>query len=159
MSKEVQIYTDGACLGNPGKGGYASYLRYVEKSGFVHRKYITGGFRNTTNNRMELMAVIVGLEALKFNSTTVTIYSDSKYVVDSVIKRWVFGWLKQRDFGGKRNRDLWERFIKAYSLHNVTMQWVKGHAGIDGNEKCDQLANKAAESATEIDEIYEAGKA
>lgn len=135
----VTIYTDGASRGNPGPGGYGTVLLYKG-----HRKELAEGFRKTTNNRMELLAVIKGLEALTKEGVEVLIYSDSKYVVDAVEKGWLWGWVK-KGFKGKQNRDLWERFIPAYRKHRVKFKWVKGHAGIPENERCDQLAVAAAE--------------
>ena len=138
--KEVTIYTDGAAKGNPGKGGYGTVLISGN-----HEKRLSQGYLLTTNNRMELMAVIIGLEALN-QKCNVTIYSDSKYVVDSVEKGWIFGWEK-KGFKSKKNPDLWRRFLKTYRNHNVKFQWVKGHAGNKYNEICDQLAVEAAESS------------
>jgi ribonuclease HI len=136
----ITIYTDGSSRGNPGPGGYGVVLKYKE-----HRKELSEGFRKTTNNRMELLAVIAGLEAITKPNAPVTVYSDSKYVVDSVQKGWLWGWIK-KDFKGKKNKDLWLRFAEIYKVHRVTFQWVKGHAGIPENERCDQLAVAAAES-------------
>jgi len=136
----VVIYTDGSAKGNPGRGGYG----VVMMSG-SHRKEISGGFELTTNNRMELLSVIVGLENLKKEKTFVTIYSDSKYVVDSIQKKWLFSWEK-KNFGKKKNPDLWIRFLKIYRKHQVSFIWVKGHSNIKENERCDQLAVKSAES-------------
>jgi len=136
----VVIYTDGSAKGNPGKGGYG----VVMMSG-SHRKEISGGFELTTNNRMELLSVIVGLEHLKKEKTFVTIYSDSKYVVDSIEKKWLFSWEK-KNFRKKKNPDLWIRFLKIYRKHQVSFIWVKGHSNIKENERCDRLAVKAAES-------------
>jgi len=136
----VVIYTDGAAKGNPGNGGYGVVMMYG-----IHRKEISEGFVLTTNNRMELLSVIVGLEKLKKEKTSVTIYSDSKYVVDAVEKKWVFGWEK-KNFGKKKNPDLWIRFLKIYRKHSVKFVWIKGHSNIKENEKCDQLAVAAAES-------------
>ena len=144
----VIIYTDGSAKGNPGNGGYG----VVMISG-SHRKEISEGFILTTNNRMELLSVIVGLESLKKEKTLVTIYSDSKYVVDSVEKKWVFGWEK-KNFGKKKNPDLWIRFLKTYRKHNVKFVWIKGHANIKENEKCDQLAVNAAESKNLIKDVW-----
>lgn len=138
--KEVTIYTDGAAKGNPGKGGYGTVLISGN-----HEKRLSQGYLLTTNNRMELMAVIIGLEALN-QKCNVTIYSDSKYVVDSVEKGWIFGWEK-KGFKSKKNPDLWRRFLKTYRNHNVKFQWLKGHAGNKYNEICDQLAVEAAESS------------
>ena len=137
----VIIYTDGSAKGNPGNGGYG----VVMISG-SHRKEISVGFALTTNNRMELLSVIVGLESLKKEKTLVTIYSDSKYVVDSVEKKWVFGWEK-KNFGKKKNPDLWIRFLKIYRKQNVKFVWIKGHANIKENERCDELAVNAAEGS------------
>tara|TARA_B100001564_G_C20572164_1_gene638888 strand:- start:169 stop:633 length:465 start_codon:yes stop_codon:yes gene_type:complete len=148
---QVKVYTDGGASGNPGPGGYG----IVMLSG-KHRKEINGGFRLTTNNRMELLAVIIALETLKFEDTNVTIYSDSKYVVDAVTKGWVFNWVK-KDFKNKKNPDLWKRFLKIYPKHKVKFVWVKGHAGNELNEVADRLAVSAyLEGVLEIDEVYEA---
>jgi len=136
----VIIYTDGSAKGNPGNGGYG----VVMISG-AHRKELSGGFILTTNNRMELLSVIVGLEHLKKEKTLVTIYSDSKYVVDAVEKKWLFSWEK-KNFLKKKNPDLWIRFLKTYRKHMVSFVWIKGHSNIKENERCDQLAVKAAES-------------
>lgn len=146
----VTIYTDGASTGNPGPGGYGVVMKKGDR-----RKEISEGFRLTTNNRMELLAVIVALEALLKPNVDVTIYSDSKYVVDSIEKKWVFGWVK-KNFKDKANPDLWKRFLKVYPKHNVKMVWVKGHAGIPENERCDQLATEAAAGSNlKIDTGYE----
>lgn len=136
---KINLYTDGSAKGNPGKGGYGIVLIAGK-----HYKEISQGFRYTTNNRMELLAVIVGLEHLKSNKSDVVVYSDSKYVVDSVEKKWVFQWQK-KGFKGKKNVDLWKRFLLIYPKHNVSFQWVKGHAGHPENEKCDQLAVEASD--------------
>ena len=146
----VVIYTDGAAKGNPGKGGYGIVLL----SGKL-RKELSKGFRLTTNNRMELLAVIVSLEALKKKPESVMIYSDSKYVVDAVEKKWVFGWEKT-NFNKKKNPDLWIRFLKIYRQHNVAFKWVKGHSENVENNRCDFLAVEASEGASlEIDVWYE----
>ena len=137
----VEVYTDGAAKGNPGKGGYG----VVMLSG-KHRKEISEGFELTTNNRMELLSVIIALENLKKEKSVVTIYSDSKYVVDSVEKKWVFGWEK-KNFSKKKNPDLWIRFLKIFRKHNVRFIWIKGHSDIKENERCDKLAVDAAESS------------
>ncbi len=148
----ITIYTDGSSRGNPGPGGYGLVLKFKE-----HRKEMSQGFRKTTNNRMELMAVIVGLEALKFPNSPVTIYSDSKYVIDSVDKGWLWGWVK-KGFKKKKNSDLWKRFIPAYKKHKVKFVWVKGHAGVEENEVCDQLAVNAAMGGNLlIDTAFEEG--
>jgi ribonuclease HI len=131
---KIIIYTDGSAQGNPGPGGYGVVL--ISGS---HRKEISEGFAYTTNNRMELMAVIAGLEALKFNNCDVTVYSDSKYVADAVEKKWVFEWEKKR-FKNKKNPDLWKRFLVVYKKHNVKLIWIKGHADNKENELCDRIA-------------------
>lgn len=148
----ITIYTDGSSRGNPGPGGYGVVMKFRE-----HRKELSQGYRKTTNNRMELLAIIVGLEAIKVDNAPVKIYSDSKYVIDSVTKGWLWGWIK-KDFKDKKNKDLWLRFVEIYNKHRVTFQWVKGHAGIPENERCDQLAVEAAESnQLLIDEGFESG--
>lgn len=139
----IEIFTDGAASGNPGPGGYGVILRSGK-----HYKELSGGFRMTTNNRMELLAVIEGLKAIKTPGQQVTVVSDSKYVVDSVEKKWVFGWVKI-GFKGKKNKDLWIRFLDVYKLHDVKFVWIKGHNAHPENERCDELAvaaskNKAA---------------
>ena len=139
MSYKITIYTDGAASGNPGPGGYGAVLI----SG-IHRKELSEGFRLTTNNRMELLAVIVALEEIKYENSDVTIYTDSKYVSDSVSKGWVFSWVK-KNFKGKKNPDLWLRFLEIYKKHKVNFVWVKGHANIPENERCDQLAVEASQ--------------
>lgn len=148
---EIILYADGAASGNPGPGGYGVVL----KSG-IHRKELAAGFRKTTNNRMELLGVIVGLEALKKPGSVVTVYSDSRYVVDAVSKKWVFEWEK-RGFKGKKNIDLWKRFLTVYRKHQVKFIWVKGHADVVENERCDRLAVQAYQSpGLQIDRCYEA---
>jgi len=139
MSAQITIYTDGAASGNPGPGGYGAVLLSGK-----HRKELSQGYRNTTNNRMELLAVIIALEALKINSCTVTVYTDSKYVADAVEKGWLFNWEKKQ-FKGKKNPDLWRRFLQVYRKHNVRFHWVKGHANIPENERCDRLAVEASQ--------------
>ena len=143
----ITIYTDGSSLGNPGAGGYGVVLI----SG-PHRKELSAGFRQTTNNRMELMAVCVALEALKFDGSDVTIYSDSKYVVDAVSKGWVFGW-ERKHFSGKKNPDLWMRFLRAYRRHHVRFVWVKGHAETVENNRCDALAVAAAGGVVLLEDV------
>jgi len=146
----IIIYTDGSAKGNPGNGGYG----IVMKSG-VYRKELKQGFRLTTNNRMELLAVIVALESVKKKGVDILVYSDSKYVVDSVEKKWVFGWEK-KGFKGKKNSDLWVRFIDVYKKHKVSFFWVKGHANNKENERCDVLAVEAAENTPlRVDKWYE----
>jgi ribonuclease HI len=150
MAHDITLYTDGAASGNPGPGGYGVVL----KSG-KHRKELSEGYRLTTNNRMELLAVIVGLEALKHEKSNVTVYSDSKYVIDSVQKGWLFAWVK-KGFKNKKNPDLWKRFLNIYNKHNVKFRWVKGHAGIPENERCDRLAVEASQKQNLlVDEGYE----
>jgi ribonuclease HI len=134
MRGEITIYTDGASSGNPGPGGYGVVLISGR-----HRLEKSEGFRLTTNNRMELLAVITGLEALKIPGSKVVIYTDSKYVADSVEKGWVFQW-ESKAFKKKKNRDLWIRFLKVYRKHNVRFIWIKGHANNAENEICDRLA-------------------
>ena len=147
----IELFTDGASRGNPGPGGYGTILRYKH-----HEREITQGFRKTTNNRMELLAVIVGLEAITKPGIPVTVYSDSKYVVDAVEKKWVFGWAK-KGFAGKANGDLWARFLNVYKKHDVKFVWIRGHAGHPENERCDVLAVKSALSPNLlIDHGYEA---
>ena len=146
----IIIYTDGSARGNPGNGGYG----IVMISG-AHRKELKQGFRLTTNNRMELLAVIVALERIKKDRSDVVIYSDSKYVVDAIEKKWVFSWEK-KNFIKKKNPDLWIRFLGAYKKHNVSFVWVKGHNNNIENDRCDFLAVQAAESKNlEVDAWYE----
>ncbi|HJB47076.1 MAG TPA: ribonuclease HI [Candidatus Mediterraneibacter surreyensis] len=145
----VKIYTDGAARGNPdGPGGYGSILEYVDTKGELHVKEISQGYVRTTNNRMELMAVIAGLEALN-RPCTVEVYSDSQYVVNAFNQHWVDGWLKKGWKRGKnepvKNVDLWKRLLEAKSKHSVTFHWVKGHDGHPQNERCDELATTAAD--------------
>ena len=148
--KKIQIYTDGSSRGNPGQGGYGVLL---ESDGYT--KELSGGFKKTTNNRMELLAVIIGLEALKKKPSEVLVYSDSKYVVDSVTKKWLFNWEKKK-FKDKKNEDLWKRFLKIYKVHNVDFIWIKGHSNHSQNERCDYLAVKAALSnELNRDDFYE----
>lgn len=143
----VEIYTDGSSRGNPGPGGYGVILK-----GGNRIMEISQGFKHTTNNRMELMAVIVGLEALKKEKVEVVVFSDSKYVVDSVEKGWVFGWEK-KGFAQKKNPDLWKRFLKIYRKHQVKFEWVKGHNEHPENERCDVLAVNAALGKNLIDDV------
>ena len=146
----IKVYTDGASRGNPGPGGYGDVMLYG-----ALRKEIEEGFRLTTNNRMELLSVIVALESLKKEGTAVTVYSDSKYVVDSVELKWVFGWEKKH-FKDKKNEDLWKRFLKIYRKHQVKFVWVKGHASNKENNRCDELAVEAAMGKDlQIDHWYE----
>ena len=150
MGKKIVIYTDGAARGNPGPGGYGIVL----KSG-PHRKELSEGYRLTTNNRMELLAVIVALETLKIEGSNVTLYTDSKYVADAVEKGWLKEWVK-KGFKKKKNPDLWIRFLKIYDKHNVAFVWVKGHANNVENERCDELAVEASKkSILQVDTEYE----
>lgn len=150
----ISIYTDGSSRGNPGPGGYGVVMKYND-----HRKEISEGFRMTTNNRMELLSVIVALETLKNHGSPVTVYSDSKYVVDSVEKGWLVGWEK-KDFAKKKNPDLWKRFLVIYRKHKVKFVWVKGHASNVENNRCDELAVEAALSNhLKVDKGYENGDA
>jgi ribonuclease HI len=149
--KEITIYTDGSSRGNPGPGGYGTVMIYKQ-----FKKELGEGFRRTTNNRMELLAVIKGLEAIKEPGWNVLIYSDSKYVVDAVDKGWLFDWEKKY-FKGKKNEDLWRKFLHEYRKHKVRFQWVKGHAGNPGNERCDEIATQCADgSDLKPDHGYEA---
>ncbi len=136
----IKIFTDGSSRGNPGPGGYGVVMLYKD-----NRKELSQGYKTTTNNRMELTAVIKALEAIKKNSIKVTIYSDSKYVVESVEKGWIWNWGK-KNFKKKKNIDLWKQFIPLYKKFNIKFIWVKGHAGIKENERCDELANLAQSS-------------
>lgn len=150
----IELYTDGAAKGNPGPGGYGLILRAGR-----HYKEMAEGFRLTTNNRMELLAVIKGLEEIKLLNANVTVFSDSKYVVEAVEKGWLWGWVK-KDFKDKKNKDLWLRFIPAYKRNKVKFVWIKGHDGHIENERCDRLAVAAAESSTLlIDTGYESAVA
>jgi len=146
----IEIYTDGAAKGNPGPGGYGVVMRYRGKE-----KEISAGYRKTTNNRMELLAVIVALSHLKTDKHEVTIYSDSKYVVDAVEKGWVFRW-QQKGFKNKKNVDLWSRYLTLHDKFQPKLIWVKGHSGHSENERCDQLAVNAAEQPNlPVDEGFE----
>jgi len=152
--KVVKIYTDGSCVGNPGPGGYGTILHYED-----HRKAVSGGFRLTTNNRMEIMAAIEGLKLLKFRCNVV-VYSDSQYLVDAIMKGWALKWKSKRWKRNKKKRalnvDLWKELLELCEKHEVEFVWIKGHSGIWENEKCDMLSKNAAKSeALEIDEIYE----
>jgi ribonuclease HI len=149
---QLKIYTDGASRGNPGPGGYGIILLW----GNI-QKELSAGYRLTTNNRMELMAVIKALEALTKKNIAVTIYTDSKYVVDSVEKKWLNNWISTNFKGGKKNKDLWMQYYKLSQQFNITMQWVKGHANNPYNNRCDELATQAADNRAHllIDEGYE----
>lgn len=146
----ITIFTDGAAKGNPGPGGYGAVLLFNQ-----HRKELSGGYRLTTNNRMELLAVIRALEAIKREGMPVNIYSDSKYVVDAIEKGWLWGWQK-KGFKGKKNPDLWRKYIPLHLKYKPKFIWVKGHAGNAENERCDQLAVAAAEGPSlPVDVGYE----
>ena len=153
-SKPVIIYTDGCSLGNPGKGGWAAVLECQGKI-----KEISGGFRKTTNNRMELYAIIQALAALKTECSNVTIYTDSQLIVNSINKGWLESWLKKNwkkaDKKDVLNIDLWKQFLPLWKKHKIKFVWIKGHSGIAGNERCDVLCKVAAEISTEIDLEYE----
>jgi ribonuclease HI len=144
---KIEIFTDGSSKGNPGPGGYGIVMRYGEKE-----KEYSEGFRRTTNNRMELLAVIKGLEKLKRYDIPVIVYSDSKYVIDSITKGWVFNWVKT-GFRGKKNEDLWRRYLDLHSKFAIEYSWVKGHAGHPENERCDVLATGA--TYNNVDTVYE----
>jgi ribonuclease HI len=152
MSNKVHIYTDGACSGNPGKGGYGIVMEWV---GRPYKKEFSEGYRLTTNNRMELLAVIVALENLKTTDVEVTVFSDSKYVVEAVEKKWVFSW-ELKGFKGKKNSDLWKRFLAVYRNHTIKFEWVKGHNNHMQNERCDKLAVKASQKENlKVDTAFE----
>ena len=146
---EVTLYSDGSSRGNPGPGGYGTILRYTAPSGAVHEKELSAGFSCTTNNRMELLGCIVGLEALK-RPCTVTVYSDSQYLVNAFNQNWVASWLKRGWKNAQKqpvkNVDLWKRLLAAKEPHTVKFVWVKGHAGHPENERCDELATTAADN-------------
>jgi len=148
MPGEITIYTDGASSGNPGPGGYGVVLIAGK-----HRLEKSAGYRLTTNNRMELLAVIDGLESLKIPGSKVVVYTDSKYVADSVEKGWVFGW-ESKGFKKKKNPDLWIRFLKIYRKHIVKFKWIKGHANNPENEVCDRLAVAASKGVLLEDTGY-----
>lgn len=148
----IEIYTDGACKGNPGKGGYGILMRVPEKN---YEKTFSKGYKKTTNNRMELLAVITALEKLKSPDNDIHIFTDSKYVSEAINQKWIYGWVK-KGFAKVKNPDLWKRFYPLYKLHNPTFHWIKGHAGHPENELCDQLAVKATTSENlENDEGFE----
>jgi ribonuclease HI len=146
----IEIYTDGASSGNPGPGGYGAILRSGK-----HYKELSQGYRKTTNNRMELLAVIKALEALKSPNQTVLISSDSKYVIDAIEKKWVHGWVA-KGFKDKKNKDLWLRYLELSKLHNIKFNWVRGHNGHAENERCDELAVQAyKQKDLLIDSVFE----
>ena len=153
-NKQILIYTDGSSKGNPGRGGWAAILYAEGKT-----KEISGGFRMTTNNRMEIMAVIKGLEALETRCNNVTIFTDSKLVSNAINDGWLKSWIKKNwkkaDKKPVLNVDLWKQLISLLEKHNVKFIWIEGHVGVYGNEKCDLLCKKAADIATEIDFEYE----
>ena len=154
---KVQIYTDGSARGNPdGPGGYGAVLQFMDSKGQLHEKVLSAGYKKTTNNRMELMAVIAGLEALN-RPCEVMLYSDSKYVVDAFNQRWIDGWLKKGWKRGKnepvKNVDLWKRLLAAKEKHQVKFNWVKGHDGHPQNERCDELATSAADGNDLIEDV------
>jgi len=146
--RNITIYTDGACSGNPGPGGYGVVMIYGE-----HRKELSGGDNSTTNNRMEIMGVIIGLQTLK-HPCQVDLYSDSRYVVDAIAKGWVLRWQQNNWMRNKKepalNVDLWEQLLPLLNMHKVTFHWVKGHAGHPENERCDELARTAIKNLTDI---------
>ena len=147
----INIYTDGSSRGNPGPGGYGVILKFGDKA-----KEVSDGYRRTTNNRMELMAVCVALENLNTNKYPVVVHSDSKYVIDSITQGWIWGWQKKQ-FKGKKNKDLWLRYLALHSKFKLSYVWVKGHAGHPENERCDELAFQAAtNNPTKIDFVFEA---
>jgi ribonuclease HI len=149
--KELIIYTDGACRGNPGKGGYGTILQWGSAS-----KELSGGYRRTTNNRMELMAVIAGLEALKTDGLRITIYSDSQYVVKAVQEGWLKNWVATNFKGGKKNKDLWLHYFELAKKNHIRFVWVKGHAENPHNNRCDELATAAADgNDLLVDEEFE----
>lgn len=155
MTENIHIYTDGACSGNPGPGGYGIVMEWVGKP---YKKEYSQGYLKTTNNRMELLAVIVALEQIKFDKLEISVYSDSKYVVDAVNKDWIAGW-KRRRYSNVKNKDLWRRFVKLYDRFKPKMIWIKGHNDHPQNERCDRLAVLASQQKNLlIDTGFEAGK-
>lgn len=159
INKKVTIYTDGSARGNPdGPGGYGTVLQYVDAKGKVHEREFSAGYKKTTNNRMELMAVIIGLEALT-KPCQAEVVSDSKYVTDAFNQHWIDNWIKKgwKTSGNKpvKNIDLWERLLKAKQSHQVTFTWVKGHDGHPENERCDQLATGAADGSELLDDDFQ----
>ena len=156
---KVTIYTDGSARGNPdGPGGYGTILSYIDGNGTEHLREYSQGYKKTTNNRMELLAAIVGLEAL-LRPCEVTLYSDSQYLVKAFNDHWLEGWIKKGWKRGKnepvKNVDLWKRLLRAMEPHNVEFVWVKGHAGHPQNERCDVLATTAADSDDLLDDVVE----
>jgi ribonuclease HI len=153
MTVAIDIFTDGSSRGNPGPGGFGVVMKWGN-----HLKEISAGFRKTTNNRMELLAVIVALQHLKKPGMQVTIHTDSKYVCEAVEKKWLLGWIKT-NFKGKKNADLWKRYYELSKLHHIKFKWIKGHAGHVENERCDALATAAADNPAshQIDTGFESG--
>ena len=150
--KEIHVYTDGSSRGNPGPGGYGIVM---EQKGSNYFKEFSEGFRKTTNNRMELLAVVEALKKIKKDNQKIIVYTDSKYVVNSVEKKWVFAWQKN-NFKKKKNIDLWLEFLKEYKKHSVKLKWIKGHNDHPQNERCDSLAVEASKKETLlIDKGYE----
>ncbi len=148
---QLIIYTDGAARGNPGRGGFGAILMFGDR-----RKELSGGYRLTTNNRMELLAVIIALESLTKKNIPLTVYTDSKYIVDSVEKKWLDNWVRTEFKGGKKNKDLWLRYYKLAKDYMIKFKWVKGHADNVFNNRCDELATEAADGANLLrDEWYE----
>ncbi|MDC0189342.1 ribonuclease HI [Flavobacteriales bacterium] len=148
--KTIKIYTDGSSRGNPGPGGYGIILEYGD-----HIKEISEGFRLTTNNRMELLSIIIAMESIKDFKGSILVFSDSKYVVDAINKKWVFSW-HHKGYKNKKNPDLWKRFLKTYYSHQISFHWIKGHSGHSKNERCDHLAVQASRNQKlKIDEGYE----
>lgn len=153
-TQQITIYTDGSSRGNPGPGGYGTILMSGQ-----HKKEISQGYKKTTNNRMELMAVIAGLESLKKKDLNITVYSDSQYIVKALNEGWLNKWMATNFSGGKKNKDLWVRFYNLYQQHKIKFVWVKGHADNTWNNRCDQLATAAADSNDLLtDEGYEMDK-
>ena len=153
VEQVLTIYTDGAARGNPGRGGYGAILKWGKAE-----KELSGGYRLTTNNRMEIMAVIAALEALTKTNLQITVYSDSQYVVKAVQQGWLNNWIRTDFKGGKKNKDLWKRFYQLSQKHKLQFVWVKGHADNPYNNRCDELATAAADGLNlQIDEPYEKG--
>ena len=154
MQNKIQLYTDGSSRGNPGPGGYGAVLLFGS-----HRKELSQGYRLTTNNRMELLAVIAGLEAIKKNELPVTVFSDSQYIVNAVEKGWLKNWIKTDFKGGKKNKDLWKHYHQLAQNFTINFVWVKGHATNALNNRCDELATSAADGKDLlVDEGYEASR-
>jgi ribonuclease HI len=148
LTNQITIYTDGAARGNPGPGGYGVVLMWAN-----HRKELSQGYIHTTNNRMELMAVLAGLKALKSNEIPIVIYSDSQYVVNAVEKGWLNNWIKTDFKGGKKNKDLWKQYYTLAKKFSIRFVWVKGHASNPHNNRCDELATNAAVGRNLIEDV------